>query len=349
MPNDQERTGRSSGVIISVAIAIVISFLVTLWPYQRRIPGETDIITVAFSADGKKLLGGTRGGEAYLWNVDTGQLDAGYSRKSAKENVPTPFNALALAPNGEFFVDAGRALSVIALDSTKNAPVIWAPDFAYGGAAVSPDGSHISAISSQEKLLVWKLGSSNQPRDMGRADAGVYGATAFSSDGGRIVTAGHVLRMIEVESGRELWARPRDNFVFLSVAFRGDGKVIATGSQDTSIRLWDAASGKEMAVLRGHEGYVDFVAFSPDGKKMASWGRDGQLLLWDLSVAPPTHRLLAKTTGGAAFSPDGRWIASGAPKKVIELWEASSGTKARELSGDDLVVRPTGDSADKKP
>jgi WD40 repeat protein len=133
------------------------------------------------------------------------------------------------------------------------------------------------------------------------------------------------------------------------VAFRADGEVVATGSQDTSIRLWDAESGKEIAILRGHEGYVDFVAFSPDGKKIASWGRDGQLFLWDLSVAPPTHRLLAKTTGGAAFSPDGRWIASGGPKKVIELWEASSGTKVRELSGDDLVVRPTGGSADERP
>jgi len=350
MPNNQEPSGRSRGVIISVAIAIVISLFVTFWPHRRRIPGETDIITVAFSADGKKLLGGTRGGEAYLWNVDTGQMFvSGYSRKSSKENVPAPFNALALAPNGEFFVDAGSALSLVTLDSSKNAPVIWAPDFAYGGAAISPDGSRISAISSQQRLLIWKLGSSNQPRDMGRADAGVYGATAFSPDGGRLITAGHLLRMIEVESGRELWARPRDNFVFLTVAFRADGEVVATGSQDTSIRLWDAESGKEIAILRGHEGYVDFVAFNPDGKKMASWGRDGQLLLWDLSVAPATHRLLAETTGGVAFSPDGRWIASGGRKKVIELWEASSGTKARELSGDDLVVRPSGGSADERP
>jgi WD domain, G-beta repeat len=51
------------------------------------------------------------------------------------------------------------------------------------------------------------------------------------------------------------------------VAFRADGEVVATGSQDTSIRLWDAESGKEIAILRGHKGYVDFVAFSPDGKR----------------------------------------------------------------------------------
>ena len=188
MPNNQEPPGRSRGVIISVAIAIVISLFVTFWPYQRRIPGETDIITVAFSADGKNSLAAQEEGSISR-NVDSGQMFAsGHSRKSCKENVPTPFNALALAPNGEFFVDAGSVLSLIALDSSKNAPVIWAPDFAYGGAPASPDESHISAISSQERLLIWKLGSSNEPRDMGRADAGVYGATAFSPDGGRIVS-----------------------------------------------------------------------------------------------------------------------------------------------------------------
>ncbi len=350
MPNYQENPAHSKGVIISVAFGIAIYLVLTFWPYQKSVPAETDIITVAFSAEGKKLLGGTRGGEVYLWNVGSGQmLGSGYTLKSSKENVPTPFNALALAPNGEFVVNAGRMLSLINTGSGKDAPVIWAPDCAFGGAAVSPDGSRISAMSSEEKLLVWKLDGSNKPRDLGRADAGVYGATAFSPDGRRIASAGHVLRMVDVESGSQLWARPRDNYVFLTVAFRPDGKVIATGSQDTSIRLWDAENGKEITILRGHQGYVDAVAFSPDGKKIVSWAQDSQLLLWDLSVAQPNHRSLGKTKGGAAFSPDGRWVASGGPNKLVEFWDASTGEKVREPSEDDRSVRTIGGSADKRP
>lgn len=333
MPNSQGNAARSKVVIISVAIGIAVCLALAFWPFQKSVPGETDIITVAFSADGKKLLGGTRGGKAYLWNVGTGQtLGPGYTLKSSKEYVATPFNALALAPNGEFVVNAGRILSVIDTGSGKDAPVIWAPDCAFGGAAVSPDGSHISAMSSEEKLLVWTLRSSDKPRDLGRADAGVYGATAFSPDGRWIASAGHVLRMVDVESGSELWARPRDNYVFLTVAFRPDGKTIATGSQDTSIRLWDAETGNEISILRGHQSYVDSVAFSPDGKKIVSWAQDGQLLLWDLSAAQPNHRFLGKTKGGAAFSPDGLWVASGGPSKLVELWDVSKGEKARELS-----------------
>jgi WD40 domain-containing protein len=349
MPNNQETSARSKGVIVGVTVGIAVCLVLTFWPYKKSVPGETDIVTVAFSADGKELLGGTRGGEAYLWNLGTGQmLGSGHTLKSSKEDVPTPFNALALAPNGEFVLNAGRILSLIDTGSDKAPPVIWAPDCAFGGAAIGYDGSHISAISSEERLLVWTLRISDKPRDLGQADAGVYGATAFSPDGRRIASAGHVLRMVDVESGSELWARARDNYVFLTVAFRSDGQTIATGSQDTSIRLWNAETGKEIAILHGHQGYVDAVAFSPDGEKIVSWARDGQLFLWDLSVAKPRHRSLGKTKGGAAFSPDGRWVASGGPSKLVQLWDASNGEKARELSADDGPVRTTGGSADKK-
>jgi len=349
MANNQENSTRSKGVIVGVAVGTAVGLVLTFWPYQKSVPGETDIITVAFSGDGKKLLGGTRGGEAYLWNLGTGQmLGSGYTLKSSKENVPTPFNALALAPKGEFVLNAGRILSLINTGSDKDAPVIWAPDCAFGGAAISPNGSHISAMSSEERLLVWTLRISDQPRDLGQADAGVYGATAFSPDGRRIASAGHILRMVDMESGSELWALPRDNYAFLTVAFRPDGKTIATGSQDTSIRLWNAETGKEIAILQGHQGYVDAVAFSPDGEKIVSWARDGQLFLWDLSVAKPSHRSLGKTKGGAAFSPNGRWVASGGPSKLVHLWDASNGEEAGELSADDGSVRTTGSSADKK-
>jgi WD40 repeat protein len=345
----QENSARSKGAIVGITVGIAVCLVLTVWPYQKSVSGETDMIAVAFSADGKKLLGGTRGGEAYLWNLGTGQtFGSGYTLKSSKENVPTPFNALALAPNGEFVLNAGSMLALININPDKDAPAIWAPDCAFGGAAISPNGSHISATSSHERLLVWTLKTSDKPRDLGRADAGVYGATAFSPDGRRIASAGHVLRMVDVESGSELWALPPDNYVFLTVTFRPDGKIIATGSQDTSIRLWNAETGKEIAILHGHQGYVDAVAFSPDGEKIVSWARDGQLFLWDLSVAKPSHRSLGKTKGGAAFSPNGRWVASGGPSKLVQLWDASNGEKAHELSAEDIAVGTTGSSADKK-
>jgi WD40 repeat protein len=181
-------------------------------------------------------------------------LGSGHTLKSSNENVPTPFNSLVLAPNGEFVVTLEEEFHSSTLARTRTPRRFWAPDCAFVGAAVSPNGSHISAMSSEERLLVLDVEDLGQAARFGPGGRRSVWRNGFSPDGRRIASAGHVLRMVDVESGNELWALPRDNYVFLTVAFRPDGKTIATGSQDTSIRLWNAETGKETAILRGHHG-----------------------------------------------------------------------------------------------
>ena len=241
---------------------------------------------------------------------------------------------------------AGSGLSLLILDSpNQQTPSIWLADLALGGAAVSPDGLYVSAVSSKEQLLLWEAGKSTTPRALGPADAGVYGASAFSSDGKRVISVGHTLRMLDVQTGQEIWHGPREDYAFLAVAFRAEGDVIVTGSQDTNVRLWSASTGNEIKVLKGHSSYVDAVAFDTSGTKIISWARDGQLILWNLSVATPNHRVLGVTTGGATFSPDGRWIVSGGPSKSILFWDATTSEKRRVFSGDSKTAFSTRHSA----
>ncbi|MGI2909791.1 WD40 repeat domain-containing protein, partial [Hassallia sp. VBCCA 56010] len=69
-----------------------------------------------------------------------------------------------------------------------------------------------------------------------------------------------------------------------SVAFSPDGKTLASGSDDNTIKLWDVATGKLSQTLTGHSNSVRSVAFSPDGKTLASGSDDNTIKLWDVAT-----------------------------------------------------------------
>jgi WD40 repeat protein len=116
-----------------------------------------------------------------------------------------------------------------------------------------------------------------------------------------------------------------------SVAFSPDGKILASGGADSTIKLWNVATGQLLRTLHGYTDSVFSMMFSPDGEVLASGGLESTSL-WEVSTGREL-RTLPGHTFALTFSPDGKILASGGFEKVIRLWDVATGRQLQTLNG----------------
>lgn len=126
-----------------------------------------------------------------------------------------------------------------------------------------------------------------------------------------------------------------------AVVFSPDGSLVASGHEDGTAWIADAARGQVLRVLRGHSRAATSLAFSPDGRTLATASEDGEVRLWEVTTGQTTTILRSGALWimSVAFSPDGRTLAWGGQDGAVVLWDVSAGAPRATLRGHSDWVR----------
>ncbi len=277
------------------------------------------------SPDGKTLLISQSDDFLYVWNVDSGALQARYAVK-ADAVIAVKFNHqgnqwLTISMNGKahLWQADGTATDLIGHQDSIIA------------AYFSPDDQRLISISRDHNAMLWEIPSGKPIAILSGAKDALTHAV-FSADSRRVLT-------VSEDGEARLWNALNSELLQIFLGHEGgifdadfspDGRRIVTASWDNSIRLWNTASGKTETVLRAHRDWVTFVSFTPDGQHLLSASRDGSVRLWDL----PTQRQLgvlnpySHNLGKPTYSPHGTYLLTQQPDNKVVLWRVLSSTQA---------------------
>ncbi|KAG6885358.1 hypothetical protein C0992_005190 [Termitomyces sp. T32_za158] len=157
----------------------------------------------------------------------------------------------------------------------------------------------------------------------------------FSANKAALSTPHLYISALATWAGNGLLTEWKSNNVVRSVAFSPDGTQIVSGSDDSSVQVWDTMTGKQVQELQGHTHPVTSVAFSPDGAQIVSGSDDNSVRVWDAMTGKQVQELQSHTHSvtSVAFSPDGAQIVSGSDDNSVRVWDAITGKEVQELQG----------------
>jgi WD40 repeat protein len=314
-----------------------------------RIPSDSDIVwSMAYTGDGRHIVTGS---DLHVRVIDvaSGRVVRKLSGHSGQ------VSAVAVSDDGTRILSGGghrdsmwKGIASTQFDGSLR---LW--DLASGQPVRVLEKAHTSMIQGVTMSRDGRRGVSSGLIDGTRAwdlatgaqlwkgpDHVAEAALAISPDGAMLAAGGMELKLRSMADGTQVRTfKGHDNLV-TAVGFSADGKLLASGSQDNTIRVWNAGTGTEVRALRGHTGAVTGVRFSADGGRIISSGHDSTLRIWDAATGRQLALLMTFKDGEwLAITPDGYFSAS-SPKAAANV-NVARGNQAYEVSQFyDVFYRP---------
>ncbi|KAH9834918.1 uncharacterized protein C8Q71DRAFT_859264 [Rhodofomes roseus] len=249
---------------------------------------------------------------------------AGITMPKGRDSVICKWDADTGDPTGQLLELAGSAC-----DSN---------DREFVSIVFAPNGKRIAAVSrTAENTGLWDAETGAKVAESSYSRAGTFSPDSAFVVGVDLGGAIHVRDAVTGDAiGQPL--NRHTNHVY-SLAFSPDGKFIASGSFDTTVRVWSFEHGRLAGhrVLKGHAGSVESVVFSPDGRLLASASDNGEICIWDAAQTTTGHTNSFGERPGhtgdvmlVAFSPDGRQVASASLDGTVRVWDAHTGAAVGE-------------------
>jgi len=314
---------------------------ITLWdpdsPARRgTLLGHSDIVTsLAFTPDTSAMISGSSDRTIKLWKSKGPQIRPIATLPVTDEGARCRFGFFS--PDGRLMITAGDDKFIRVWDVQTGR--LLRKDKYPGGTPIcgdlSLDGRLLATGTYGNTVYLWGVATGRRVGKLITDEKKLLGVD-FSPDGARLAVASgsKTVSVWDVESRQKRWVSAEQSLPVTIVVFSPDGKTLATTTGDWKkpeepgeVKLWDADSGKELALLPFRGGHVNRARFSPDGERLVTSGSsDETLRIWD--VKSRQLRSAIQGVGGTrslTFLPGGKSVLAGQYGRGVSMWDIESG------------------------